>query len=108
VRDVLERVGDKWSVLVIVQLGERPHRFSELLRGTDHLSQRMLTRTLRLLERDGLVRREVRPTRPPQVSYSLTELGRSLTDPLLSLTRWAELHREDVWMARQQFDEVHG
>lgn len=105
VRDVLDRVGDKWSTLLIVQLAARPARFSALLRGTDGLSQRMLTRTLRLLERDGLVEREVAPTRPPQVTYSLTPLGTSLAAVVEPLVEWAVAHRNDIATARSRFDE---
>lgn len=104
VRDVLERVGDKWSVLLVAQLARQPHRFSALLRGTEGLSQRMLTRTLRLLERDGLVRREVAPTTPPQVTYSLTPLGQSLAAAVEPLTSWAIDHREEVAAARAAYD----
>jgi DNA-binding HxlR family transcriptional regulator len=105
VRDVLERVGDKWSVLLVAQLQAGPQRFSALLRGTEGLSQRMLTRTLRLLERDGLIAREVRPTTPPQVTYSLTPLGAGLADALTALTRWAVEHRDDVAAARAAYDD---
>lgn len=89
VTDVLRRVGDKWTVLVVVLLGQRPHRFNELHRGIDVISQRMLTRTLRGLEGDGLVHREVFATNPPSVEYSLTPLGRSLLKPLSALAEWA-------------------
>lgn len=106
VRDVLERVGDKWSVLLVAQMHGGPRRFSELLHATDGLSQRMLTRTLRLLERDGLVWREVRPTTPPQVSYGLTSLGESLARPLEALADWAVEHRAAVQSARQAYDAV--
>ncbi|MGL5927492.1 MAG: winged helix-turn-helix transcriptional regulator [Dermatophilaceae bacterium] len=106
VRDVLERVGDKWSVLVVAQLADGPLRFSTLLRGTDGLSQRMLTRTLRLLERDGLVDRTVTPTTPPQVSYSLTPLGAGLATALGPLTAWAVEHREQVRTARAAWDSA--
>lgn len=105
VRDVIDRVGDKWSTLLIAQLAARPARFSALLRGTDGLSQRMLTRTLRLLERDGLVEREVAPTRPPQVTYSLTPLGTSLAAAVEPLVDWAVAHRNDIATARSRFDE---
>lgn len=104
VRDVLERVGDKWSVLLVVQLRAGPRRFSQLLRSTDGISRRMLTRTLRLLERDGLVSRTVYPTTPPQVEYDLTALGHALAGPLDSLTVWATSHREDIQAARLAFD----
>ncbi len=104
VRDVIDRVGDKWSVLLVVQLREGPVRFSALLRGTEGISRRMLTRTLRLLERDGLVGRTVVPTTPPQVSYALTPLGVSLVGPLDALTAWALEHRDDVQGSRERFD----
>jgi DNA-binding HxlR family transcriptional regulator len=106
VRDVIERVGDKWSVLLVAQMHNGPRRFSELLHATDGLSQRMLTRTLRLLERDGLVWREVRPTTPPQVSYGLTPLGESLASPLEALADWAVQHRAEVQHARQVYDQA--
>lgn len=89
VTDVLRRVGDKWTVLVVVLLGQRPHRFNELHRGIEAISQRMLTRTLRGLEEDGLVHREVFATNPPSVEYSLTRLGSSLLEPLSALAEWA-------------------
>jgi DNA-binding HxlR family transcriptional regulator len=108
VRDVIDRVGDKWSVLLISQLADGPRRFSALLRGTDGLSQRMLTRTLRLLERDGLVAREVVPTTPPQVTYSLTALGGSLAKALEPLTRWALDNRAAVEAARAAWDAGPG
>ena len=89
IRDVIERIGDKWSVLVVVSLQDGPVRFSGLLRGVDGISRRMLTRTLRLLERDGLVDREVFPTTPPSVEYSLTDLGRGLAGTLEAVSTWA-------------------
>ncbi|WP_147917519.1 winged helix-turn-helix transcriptional regulator [Ruania zhangjianzhongii] len=100
VTDVLRRIGDKWSILVIVLLGKRPHRFNELHRGIETISQRMLTRTLRGLETDGLVHRQVFPTKPPAVEYSLTPLGRSLLVPLSSLADWAVEHRPQIATAR--------
>jgi DNA-binding HxlR family transcriptional regulator len=93
VTEVFRRVGDKWSILVIVLLGKRPYRFNELHRGIEAISQRMLTRTLRGLEHDDLVHREVLPTNPPSVEYSLTPLGRSLLVPLSALADWAVEHR---------------
>jgi DNA-binding HxlR family transcriptional regulator len=104
VREVLDRVGDKWSVLVIVLLGQRTHRFNELHRSIDGISQRMLTLTLRALERDGLVNRTVHASVPPRVDYELTVLGRSLLDPLDALTAWANAHRGDIQAAREQHD----
>jgi DNA-binding HxlR family transcriptional regulator len=103
-RDVIERIGDKWSVLIVVHLQEGPARFSELLRAVTGISRRMLTRTLRLLERDGLVERTVHPTVPPSVSYALTDLGQGLTGPLDSVSRWALEHHGQVQEARLRFD----
>lgn len=100
VTDVLRRVGDKWSVLVIVLLGKRPYRFNELQRGIETISQRMLTRTLRGLEGDGLVHREVFPTIPPSVEYSLTPLGESLLGPLSTLADWVVEHRAEIAAVR--------
>lgn len=104
VRDVLNRVGDKWSVLIIRTLGDGPLRFNALRRAVDGISQRMLTLTLRGLERDGLVHREVHPTVPPQVAYSLTALGQTLLGPIQALAGWAFEHREDIQAARLRFD----
>jgi DNA-binding HxlR family transcriptional regulator len=103
-REVLDRVGDKWSLLAMALLGERSMRFSELLRTIDGISQRMLTLTLRSLERDGLVHRSVQPTRPPRVDYALTELGRTLLEPVSGLVRWAEANRPAIQAARSRFD----
>jgi DNA-binding HxlR family transcriptional regulator len=105
-REILNRVGDKWSVLVVVLLGEGAMRFSELKRAIDGISQRMLTATLRGLERDGLVKRTVYPTNPPQVDYALTKLGRTLLDPLSVLAVWAQGHRAEVQRARDAFDRA--
>lgn len=104
VRDVLTRVGDKWSVLVVSMLRERPLRFSELRRAIEGISQRMLTLTLRGLERDGLVTRTVTPSTPPRVDYELTALGSTLLDPVLALADWAEGHRHEIASARERFD----
>ncbi|HVG61795.1 MAG TPA: helix-turn-helix domain-containing protein [Hyalangium sp.] len=103
-REVLNRVGDKWSVLVIALLGDGPQRFSELRRSIEGISQRMLTLTLRGLERDGLVTRTVFPTIPPRVDYALTRLGRTLLEPVRALSAWAEKHREEIQAARDKFD----
>lgn len=100
--DVFRRVGGKWSMLLVILLGGRPHRFNELHRAVEGLSQRMLTRTLRGLETDGLVRREVFPTVPPSVEYSLTPLGRSLLVPLSALADWAVEHEADIRRAREE------
>ncbi len=104
VREVLNRVGDKWSVLVIVLLGNGPMRFSELRRSIEGISQRMLTLTLRGLERDGLVTRTVFPSIPPRVDYELTSLGRTLLEPLQALAAWSEKHRLQIQAARDVFD----
>ncbi|MEU3167308.1 helix-turn-helix domain-containing protein [Streptosporangium sp. NPDC006930] len=100
VGDVFRRLGDKWSMLLLILLGGRPHRYNELHRAIEGISQRMLTRTLRTLETDGLVRREVYPTVPPSVEYSLTPLGRTLLEPLSALADWAVRHEADINEAR--------
>lgn len=102
VTDILRRVGDKWTVLVIVLLGRQPYRFNALHRSIQGISQRMLTRTLRTLADDGLISREVFPTVPPSVEYSLTPLGRSLLIPLSSLADWAIAHQDDIARARNE------
>lgn len=104
VSEVLDRVGDKWSVLVVTMLGDGPKRFNELRRAIASISQRMLTLTVRGLERDGLVTRTVFPTIPPRVDYELTELGRSLLAPVNALGLWARLNRDSIQQARVQFD----
>jgi len=105
VSEVLSRVGDKWSVLVIVAVRERPHRFSELKRKVGGISQQMLTSTLKTLERDGLVTRTVVPTTPPQVSYALTDLGRSLSSTLRQLAEWSIDNLATIQESRRQYDE---
>jgi len=104
VRDVLDRIGDKWSTLLVLTLAERPHRFGELRRAVFDISQRMLTQTLRELQRDGLITRKVHPTTPPSVEYALTALGRSLLDPLSHLIRWADVHHAAIRAARSEFE----
>ena len=104
VSDVLDRVGDKWSVLVIMTLDDGPKRFNEIKRKIDGISQRMLTLTLRGLERDGLVTRTVFPTIPPRVDYELTDLGRGLSKPVLALGQWALQHQTQIQDARMLFD----
>jgi DNA-binding HxlR family transcriptional regulator len=104
VHEVLSRVGDKWSVLVVSSLGGGPRRFNELRRALGSISQRMLTLTVRALERDGLVTRTVYPTIPPRVDYELTELGRSLLVPVKALGDWALQNRPAIQTARQRFD----
>jgi DNA-binding HxlR family transcriptional regulator len=103
--DILSRIGDKWTVMVIGSLGEGPRRFNELKRIIDGISQRMLTLTLRNLERDGLVSRAVFPTIPPRVEYALTPLGRSLLKPIVALYAWGRDNRRAMESARQAFDE---
>ena len=98
---VLRQIGDKWTVLTIVLLGQRPHRFNELHREIESISQRMLTRTLRSLESDGLVQRKVFPTTPPSVEYSLTNLGTTLLTPLSILADWAVDHGPEMAAARE-------
>jgi DNA-binding HxlR family transcriptional regulator len=105
---VLARVGDKWSVMVIVYIQDGPRRFNAIKRGIEGISQQMLTRTLRGLERDGLVTRTIMPTSPPQVEYALTGLGRSLSKPVLALGQWACEHIDQVDEAQRRFDERHG
>ena len=106
VASILARVGDKWSVFVIMLLGEGPRRFNELKRMVGGISQRMLTLTLRGLERDGLVTRTVFPTIPPRVDYELTPLGRDLLVPVSALGEWAIRNQPKIAKAREQFDGV--
>ncbi|MBY2907682.1 helix-turn-helix transcriptional regulator [Rhizobium leguminosarum] len=101
---VISRIGDKWSVLVIMLLLERGHRFNELKRAIDGVSQRMLTLTVRNLERDGLVLRIVTPSIPPRVDYQLTALGRSLAEPVKALGDWAFAHIDAIGEAQSAFD----
>jgi DNA-binding HxlR family transcriptional regulator len=104
VASILARVGDKWTVFVIRLLGEGPLRFNEIKRKVDGISQRMLTLTLRGLERDGLVTRTVFPTIPPRVDYELTDLGRGLWQPVEALGKWANDHQTEIQAARARFD----
>jgi DNA-binding HxlR family transcriptional regulator len=104
VSEVLSRVGDKWTVLVVSTLGDGPKRFNELRKALGSISQRMLTLTLRALERDGLVTRTVFPTNPPRVDYELTRLGRSLLAPVSELGSWARKNRPAIQDARRRFD----
>jgi DNA-binding HxlR family transcriptional regulator len=101
---LLQRIGDKWSVLVVETLGSGSKRFNELRREIPTVSQRMLTLTLRNLERDGLVNRTVTPTIPPRVDYELTELGRSLQKPICGLVRWAVDHEGAIHAAQARYD----
>ncbi|AZO12289.1 MULTISPECIES: helix-turn-helix domain-containing protein [unclassified Mesorhizobium] len=104
VRDVLQGINGKWSSLLVMALAEKPYRFGELRRLVPDISQRMLTQTLYELQRDGYVHRQVFPTKPPSVEYSLTDLGRSMLVPLYQLVQWAELNHDAVREARAAFD----
>ena len=106
VREVLGRVGDKWSALTIARLGTGTQRFSHLRRDIDGISQRMLTVTLRNLERDGLVSRQIFPEVPPRVEYTLTGLGASLHDAILGLVQWSEGHTTEIQQARTRYDQT--
>lgn len=99
-RQVLQMIANKWTALVICSLGPGPLRYSELRRRIDGVSQKMLTQTLRHLERDGLVSRNIYPVVPPKVEYSLTSLGRTLFDPLKAICRWSEEHLSEMNAAR--------
>ncbi len=105
VRDVLDGIGDKWTILVLTGLKAQSLRFSQLRRQIPDVSQRMLTQTLRKLERDGIVTRSVTPSIPPRVDYALTGLGRSLTDILAPLARWALANLQTIAVARESFDQ---
>lgn len=104
IRDLLDRLADKWSLLVVELLGGGTLRFSELRREIDGISQRMLTRTLRQLERDGLVRREVHAVVPPRVDYELTALGATLLPAVEPLVAWTRAHRDEIASARTDYD----
>ena len=106
ISDVLSRVGDKWSVLVVSRLGGGTRRFNELRREIGGISQRMLTLTLRGLERDGLVARKIIPTSPPGVEYDLTALGRDLLQPVSALSAWAIRNQGKIAQSRVKFDKV--
>lgn len=108
VAGTLSLVGNKWSVIIIMLLSERPRRFNELKRSIGDVSQRMLTLTLRELEREGLVSRTVFPTIPPRVDYALTDLGRSLKEPVNALGLWAIQNQSALAAARRRFDAARG
>ncbi len=103
--EILDRIGDKWTVMVVVALDHGPLRYNEIRRVVDGISQRMLTLTLKGLERDGLINRTMYPTIPPRVDYELTELGKRLMVPLQSLYDWAAKHRPAMLAARKKFAE---
>lgn len=102
--EILARIGDKWSVLIVMLLSSGPKRFNEMRRLISGISQRMLTLTLRGLERDGLVTRTLFPTIPPRVDYELTPLGYSLRKPITALGEWAYANRSEIETARAKFD----
>ncbi len=104
VRDVLDHIGDKWTTLILMILAETPRRFSDVRRAVPDISKRMLTQTLRKLERDGLVVRQVFPTKPPSVEYKLSPLGVTVLGPLAALVQWAENSHHDIRSARERFD----
>jgi DNA-binding HxlR family transcriptional regulator len=104
VREVLNRVGDKWSVQIVKLLGDGPKRFSDLKRSIEGISQRMLTLTLRGLERDGLLSRTVEPTIPPKVEYELTSLGKTVLKPICALAQWALDNRVAIHEAQRAYD----
>ena len=106
-REVLQRVGDKWSVYVIDLLGQETKRFTELHRSIDGITARMLTVTLRGLERDGIVTRTIHPVIPPRVEYALTPMGRTLLDTIGQLVAWADSHLPEIEAARAAYDDKH-
>ena len=108
VSEILSRVGDKWTVLIVMLLRERPRRFNDIKRTVGSISQQMLTRTLKGLERDGMVRRTVYPTVPPQVEYELTPLGHSLSAPVMGLGEWAHRNSAEIESHRRRYDEAVG
>ncbi|WP_435829881.1 winged helix-turn-helix transcriptional regulator [Micromonospora costi] len=107
VREVLDRVGGKWSIGILVAASQGPVRFTELERQIEGISRRMLTLTLRNLERDGLLERRVYPTVPPKVEYTATPIALELYESLVALTSWAERHRGAIAAARQTYDQEH-
>ena len=105
-REVLDRIGDRWTVLVVGSLSQGPLRFSELGRRVRGISQKMLTQTLRKLERDGLVTRHVYPEVPPRTEYELTKLGHTLIEPMGALCEWAGMHLSELEQARKRYDHL--
>lgn len=108
VRRALNRIGDKWTTLIVGMLADGPKRFSELRRGIGGISQKMLAQTLRSLERDGLVSRTLYPEVPPRVDYALTPLGETLWEPIAAIIRWTEAHIDEVVTAQVQYDARAG
>jgi DNA-binding HxlR family transcriptional regulator len=103
-REILDRIGDKWSLYIVAMLANGTRRFNELKRGIDGISQRMLTLTLRGLERDGLITRTMYPTIPPRVDYELTSMGRTLLEPVMALVNWANDNQRAIAEAQKRFD----
>lgn len=108
VAPILSQVGDKWTVLIIVTLNHGPRRFNEIKRKITGISQQMLTRTLKALERDGMVIRTTFPTTPPQVQYELSDLGRSLSQPVLALGTWVRNNIVEIEAARHRYEQKNG
>jgi DNA-binding HxlR family transcriptional regulator len=104
VNEILSRVADKWTMQVVVALREQPRRFNDIRRHVVGISQQMLTRTLKTLERDGMVKRTVHASTPPQVEYTLTALGRSLSEPVRQLAQWTRAHRATIHANRLRYD----
>jgi DNA-binding HxlR family transcriptional regulator len=105
VSQMLARLGEKWSMLVVMLLRAGPRRFNDIKRNTGGISQQMLTRTLRALERDGMLTRTIHPTSPPQVEYQLTELGLALSEPASAFAQWVQDHLAEIDAARDRFDQ---
>lgn len=108
ISELLSRIGDKWTLLIVRALGQGPKRFSALKRELGSISQKMLTRTLRNLERDGFVSRKVTPSTPPQVEYALTEMGQDLFCPIAALSEWTFANADAIDAARADYDARHG
>ncbi len=106
VRDVMDKLSGKWSLLILLELKHEPKRFGVLRRAVPDISQRMLTQTLRDLERDGFISRTVYPTKPPSVEYALTELGRSLMPLVLNIVQWADANHSEIRKSRNVFDSA--
>ncbi len=104
-RKILDRIGDKWTLYIVATLASGPQRFNELKRSIDGISQRMLTLTLRGLERDGLITRTMYPTIPPRVDYELTEMGRTLLTPVMALVNWANENQFAIAQAHERYDD---
>jgi DNA-binding HxlR family transcriptional regulator len=104
VSQVLARIGEKWSMLIVMLLRDGPRRFNEIKRSTGGISQQMLTRSLRGLERDGMITRKTYPTSPPQVEYSLTGLGHSLSEPVTAFGLWVQKHLPEIEASREKYD----